>query len=91
MCYKEYLGLKKGDIVTPIGNSKDRGRLFKVVDAGEYYIGYLGSQQRHNGIWVEPIDDKPISVTHPMLEAPYYGNKKCRRYQYQAVKIVEQV
>ena len=91
MYYNEYLELKIGDIVTPIGNSKDKGRPFKVVDAGEHYINCWGHPQRNNGIWVEPIDGKPITITCPMDEGPYYGNKKRRHYQYQALKIIEQV
>ena len=90
MNFNEYYHLEIGDTVTPIGQSKDKGRPFKVVDAGERYINCWGHPQRHNGIWVEPIDGKPITITAPMNEGPYYGDKNRRRYQYQALKIVEQ-
>lgn len=91
MNFYEYYRLEIGDIVTPIGNSKDKGRLFKVVDAGERYINCWGHPQRDNGIWVEPIDGKPITVTCPMKEGLYHEDEKRRRYQYQAIKKVEQV
>ena len=99
MTFEEFYDLNVGDIVTPMGQSKDKGRLFKVVALKERYRRIYrrldGSicnnlPGRDNGIWVIPIDEKPITVTCPMIEGPYYGDEACRHYQYQALKIVEQ-
>ena len=88
----DYINLKVGDIVTPNGTSKDRGKLFKVVELGELYTGYFGRPERENGILVETVDGSELTPTTYMrysLLNEYNYNKCRRKYQYQALEVVE--
>lgn len=89
MTMKDYLTLEVGDIVTPNSTSKDKGRLFKVVELGKLYTGYFGKQERENGILVETLDGSEITPTTYVDVNEYNYSKYRRKYQYQALNVVE--